>query len=90
MVTIQAYLQLYEICNKHELYIRAFNILNNQPAIHTLDDEAVYSRLLRNLLDDHTHVVTQLAAGFKECRKHIQVLIRIFSKSFSFILAFNV
>ncbi len=28
--------------------------------------------MLRNLLDDHKHVVTQLAAGFKESRKHIQ------------------
>lgn len=59
---------------KHELYIRAFNILNNHPPIRTSDDEAAYSRLLRNLLDDHTHVVTQLAAGFKECRRHIQVI----------------
>lgn len=62
--------------NQHELYIRAFNILNNHPAIRTTDDEAAYSRLLRNLLDDHTHVVTQLAAGFKECRKHIQVTVK--------------
>ncbi|XP_045033117.1 3-methyl-2-oxobutanoate dehydrogenase [lipoamide] kinase, mitochondrial-like [Daphnia magna] len=60
------------ILEVHELYIRAFNILNNHPAIRTADDEAAYSRLLRDLLDDHTHVVTQLAAGFKECRKHIQ------------------
>ncbi|XP_046449977.1 3-methyl-2-oxobutanoate dehydrogenase [lipoamide] kinase, mitochondrial-like [Daphnia pulex] len=60
------------ILEVHELYIRAFNILNNHPVIRTPEDEAAYSRLLRNLLDDHTHVVTQLAAGFKECRKHIQ------------------
>lgn len=60
------------ILEVHELYIRAFNILNNHPAIRTADDEAAYSHLLRDLLDDHTHVVTQLAAGFKECRKHIQ------------------
>jgi len=59
---------------QHELYIRAFNILNSHPPIINADDEAAFSRLLKNLLEDHTHVVTQLAAGFKECRKHIQVL----------------
>jgi [3-methyl-2-oxobutanoate dehydrogenase (acetyl-transferring)] kinase len=48
--------------------------------IRTPEDEAAYSRLLRNLLDDHTHVVTQLAAGFKECRKHIQVKSSFFKK----------
>ena len=61
------------IYSQHELYIRAFQILSQHPPIRTYEDEAAYSRLLRNLLEDHTHVVTQLAAGFKECRKHIQV-----------------
>jgi len=60
------------ILDVHELYIRAFNILNNHPPIRTHEDEEAYSQLLRNLLDDHNGVVTQLAAGFKECRKHIQ------------------
>jgi len=60
------------ILDVHELYIRAFNILNNHPPIRTFEDEEAYSQLLRNLLDDHNGVVTQLAAGFKECRKHIQ------------------
>lgn len=60
------------ILEVHELYIRAFNILNSHPPIINADDEAAFSRLLKNLLEDHTHVVTQLAAGFKECRKHIQ------------------
>lgn len=60
------------ILDVHELYIRAFNILNNHPPIKTHEDEEAYSQLLRNLLDDHSGVVTQLAAGFKECRKHIQ------------------
>lgn len=61
---------------QHELYIRAFHILSGFPPIHNNEEEAAYSRLLRNLLDDHKHVVTQLAAGFKECRKHIQVNMR--------------
>lgn len=60
------------ILEVHELYIRAFNILNKHPPIITSEDEEAYSHLLRDLLDDHTHVVTQIAAGFKECRKHIQ------------------
>jgi len=60
------------ILDVHELYIRAFNILNNHPPIRTFEDEEAYSQLLRDLLDDHNGVVTQLAAGFKECRKHIQ------------------
>ena len=57
---------------QHELYIRAFNILSKHPPIRTYEDEAAYSKVLRNLLDDHNHVVTQLATGFKESRKHIQ------------------
>lgn len=60
------------ILDLHELYIRAFNILSKHPPIRTYEDEAAYSKVLRNLLDDHNHVVTQLATGFKESRKHIQ------------------
>lgn len=57
----------------HELYIRSFHILNEFPPIITSEDEEAYSKLLRELLDDHKDVVSQLAAGFKECRKHIKV-----------------
>lgn len=35
--------------------------------------EQVYSHTLRTLLDDHSNVVTMLAEGFSECRRHIQV-----------------
>jgi [3-methyl-2-oxobutanoate dehydrogenase (acetyl-transferring)] kinase len=57
----------------HELYIRSFHILNDFPEIKNSNDEERYSQVLRELLDDHKDVVSQLAAGFKECRKHIQV-----------------
>ncbi|XP_068226584.1 branched-chain alpha-ketoacid dehydrogenase kinase-like [Palaemon carinicauda] len=60
------------ILGVHELYIRAFNILNGYAPIVTLEDEQSYSRRLYQLLDDHKDVVTNLAAGFRECRRHIQ------------------
>ncbi|XP_045620984.1 LOW QUALITY PROTEIN: branched-chain alpha-ketoacid dehydrogenase kinase [Procambarus clarkii] len=60
------------ILGVHELYIRAFNILNNYAPITSRDDEINYSRKLGELLDDHKDVVTQLAAGFRECRRHFQ------------------
>ncbi|KAG7177043.1 [3-methyl-2-oxobutanoate dehydrogenase [lipoamide]] kinase-like, partial [Homarus americanus] len=60
------------ILGVHELYIRAFNILNNFAPITSRDDEINYSRKLGELLDDHKDVVTQLAAGFRECRRHIK------------------
>lgn len=56
----------------HELYIRAFHILSEFPLIGSFEVEQRYSKVLRNLLDDHKDVVTQLAEGFKECRKHIK------------------
>ena len=59
----------------HELYIRAFHILNDFPEIVTANDEEKYSQLLRELLDDHKDVVSDLALGFKECKRHIQVLL---------------
>lgn len=38
---------------QHELYLRAFNILNNFPAIKTKEDETLYSQKLTELLEDH-------------------------------------
>lgn len=64
----------------HELYIRAFHILSNFPVITNLKDEEKYSDLLRQLLDDHKDVVTHLAEGFAQVRKHItdETLIKTF------------
>lgn len=36
--------------------------------------EARYSKLVQQLLDDHKDVVTLLAEGFRESRRHIQVM----------------
>lgn len=55
----------------HELYIRAFYMLSEYPHITDFECEKGYCELLQGLLDDHKDVVTQLAAGFRECRKHI-------------------
>ena len=41
--------------------------------ISDFEIEARYSRMLRELLEDHKEVVTMLAEGFSECRKHIKV-----------------
>lgn len=37
------------------------------------EEEARYCQLVRQLLDDHKDVVTLLAEGLRECRRHIQV-----------------
>ncbi|XP_059828996.1 3-methyl-2-oxobutanoate dehydrogenase [lipoamide] kinase, mitochondrial isoform X3 [Hypanus sabinus] len=68
------------ILQVHELYIRAFQMLSDFPPITNTKTETRYGKMVRQLLDDHKDVVTMLAEGFKECRKHIQdeSLIRSF------------
>ncbi|NXU28803.1 BCKD dehydrogenase, partial [Thalassarche chlororhynchos] len=61
------------ILHVHELYIRAFQKLSEFPPIQARGDEARYCALLRQLLEDHKDVVTLLAEGLRECRRHIQV-----------------
>lgn len=60
------------ILGVHELYIRSFHILNDFPEIKTKEDEERYSQVLKGLLEDHKDVVSLLAKGFKECKKHIE------------------
>lgn len=60
------------ILHVHELYIRAFQKLSEFPPITDHEVESQYCKLLRQLLDDHKDVVTQLAEGLRESRKHIQ------------------
>lgn len=60
------------ILKVHEMYIRAFNILFEFPTIHNFEDEQKYSVTLRKLLDDHKDVVSLLAEGLSESRKHIK------------------
>ncbi|MGH0188505.1 UNVERIFIED_CONTAM: hypothetical protein FKN15_030342 [Acipenser sinensis] len=68
------------ILQVHELYIRAYHMLSDFPPITNLEAEGRYCKLVRQLLDDHKDVVTMLAEGFRESRKHIQdeALIRNF------------
>ncbi|KYO27778.1 3-methyl-2-oxobutanoate dehydrogenase [lipoamide] kinase, mitochondrial [Alligator mississippiensis] len=68
------------ILHVHELYIRAFQKLSEFPPIKDQEEEARYCQLVRQLLDDHKDVVTLLAEGLRECRRHIQDerLIRLF------------
>ncbi|PNJ33633.1 BCKDK isoform 5 [Pongo abelii] len=68
------------ILHVHELYIRAFQKLTDFPPIKDQADEAQYCQLVRQLLDDHKDVVTLLAEGLRESRKHIEdeKLVRYF------------
>merc|ERR1711953_1018383 len=55
----------------HELYIRAFHILNDFPEILSFEDVLKYDQILKTLLEDHKDVIGSLAQGFKECKKHV-------------------
>ncbi|XP_023378207.1 branched-chain alpha-ketoacid dehydrogenase kinase isoform X4 [Pteropus medius] len=68
------------ILHVHELYICAFQKLTDFPSIKDQADDAQYCQLVRQLLDDHKDVVTLLAEGLRESRKHIQdeKLVRYF------------
>ncbi|KAF2346363.1 Histidine kinase-like ATPase C-terminal domain [Trinorchestia longiramus] len=61
------------ILGVHELYIRAFSILNSFRPIRTDADEQEYCIKLQELLEDHKvgDVVSKLAQGFRECRRHL-------------------
>uniref|UniRef100_A0A8D3B216 Protein-serine/threonine kinase n=1 Tax=Scophthalmus maximus TaxID=52904 RepID=A0A8D3B216_SCOMX len=68
------------ILQVHELYIRAYHMVSDFPTIKDQDVEAQFCKLVQQLLDDHKDVVTMLAQGFRECRRHIQdeTIIRSF------------
>uniref|UniRef100_A0A2K5LYW3 Protein-serine/threonine kinase n=1 Tax=Cercocebus atys TaxID=9531 RepID=A0A2K5LYW3_CERAT len=68
------------ILHVHELYIRAFQKLTDFPPIKDQADDTQYCQLVRQLLDDHKDVVTLLAEGLRESRKHIEdeMLVRYF------------
>lgn len=55
----------------YELYLRAFSVLNKFPKVETLELEERYNRIIRQLLDDHQNVVTNLAEGFHECQRNV-------------------
>ncbi|CAB4034678.1 3-methyl-2-oxobutanoate dehydrogenase [lipoamide] kinase, mitochondrial, partial [Paramuricea clavata] len=60
-----------DISDTYELYIRAFDHLSRQPKIKDLESERKYSKMVKTLLNDHRHVVTSLARGFKECKHQV-------------------
>uniref|UniRef100_A0A7N6FB49 Protein-serine/threonine kinase n=1 Tax=Anabas testudineus TaxID=64144 RepID=A0A7N6FB49_ANATE len=60
------------ILQVHELYIRAYHMLSDFPPITDQDVAVRFCKLVQQLLDDHKDVVTMLAQGFRECRRHIQ------------------
>ncbi|CAB1448201.1 unnamed protein product [Pleuronectes platessa] len=68
------------ILQVHELYIRAYHMVSDFPQIKDQESDARFCKLVQQLLDDHKDVVTMLAQGFRECRRHIQdeTLIRSF------------
>lgn len=68
------------ILQVHELYIRAYHKLSEFPSITDQEMETRFCKLVQQLLDDHKDVVTLLAEGFRESRKHIQdeMMIRNF------------
>jgi [3-methyl-2-oxobutanoate dehydrogenase (acetyl-transferring)] kinase len=60
------------ILSIHEMFIRAFHMVADFPFVANLEDEQKFCRMLSDLLQDHREVVTLLAEGFNETRKHIQ------------------
>ncbi|XP_078600109.1 branched-chain alpha-ketoacid dehydrogenase kinase-like isoform X1 [Branchiostoma floridae x Branchiostoma japonicum] len=60
------------ILHVHELYIRSFHLLSEFPPVEDFESEEKYTKLVKDLLDDHKDVVTLLAEGFRESRKHIK------------------
>ncbi len=61
------------ILQVHEMYIRAFHMVSEFPNITNHETEQRYCQLVNGLLDDHKDVVTHLAEGFRECKKHLKV-----------------
>lgn len=60
------------ILSVHDLYIRSFHTLHDYPQIRDMKDVERFAKLLQNLLDDHSDVVTNLAEGFRQCAKHLK------------------
>lgn len=54
-------------------FIMCLSLSHPCSQIKDQESEAQYCKLVRQLLDDHKDVVTLLAEGLRECRKHIQV-----------------
>ncbi|TGZ72098.1 hypothetical protein CRM22_002288 [Opisthorchis felineus] len=55
----------------HNMYLKSFRRLTEEPPVETLDDEMRFSNLLRTILNEHSSVISMLATGFRECRSRI-------------------
>lgn len=68
---------LIEICQiksrEDQKYVRVPMFCAPPGQIKDQDVDARFCKLVQQLLDDHKDVVTMLAQGFRECRRHIQV-----------------
>ncbi|GAA52148.1 [3-methyl-2-oxobutanoate dehydrogenase [lipoamide]] kinase mitochondrial [Clonorchis sinensis] len=53
------------------MYLKSFRRLTEEPPVETFDDEMRFSNLLRTILNEHSSVISMLAAGFRECRSRI-------------------
>lgn len=61
-----------QIQTVHDLYIHSFHQLNDLSPVTNAEDEKEFAEVLREFLDQHKDVISMLARGFKECRKHIK------------------
>lgn len=57
--------------------------------IEDQEAEARFCKLVQQLLDDHKDVVTMLAQGFRECRRHIEVMRGLHAQYWLFFIVFN-
>ncbi|OON22264.1 ATPase/histidine kinase/DNA gyrase B/HSP90 domain protein [Opisthorchis viverrini] len=60
---------------KHNMYLKSFRRLTEEPPVETFEDETRFSKLLRTILNEHSSVISMLATGFKECRSRITVTL---------------
>lgn len=60
----------------HDMYLRAFHTLSGFPKITTWEEEQRYSRVLKELLDDHRDVVSMLAQSFQESQPYMEAEAR--------------
>lgn len=56
----------------HELYIEAFHRVTQIPPVVDAKGELKFSQAVSELLEDHREIVTMLAEGLTDCRRHIQ------------------
>ena len=72
---------MVECCSKKDQntasynFFAWYNIFYISFQVTDLEDELKFSQALTKLLDEHKDVISILASGFKQTKKHIQVSI---------------